>query len=477
MTTLAALQLPVIVLLTVTFFLLSAMQVVHTISVIMRDPYSTDRFDVFYEITLVIHLLISCSLVLSFAYSHGAPYVEFGNLQVPLEAAMWWNLLCSAFGFVAGYREESAAVVPEVILLFFLTPTLAMIVGQAWPFFVVADAVYFLFREVYVLIDDRDQGNNVPHRTSLIESLDLLPEGVLYIGKDGRAVFMNDAMRSCLHALDLPLDLADARNIWPSLLRICQSGLAPSGMLPAGLRIEISPGETRFFTLTQAELGDKIYDCLIAYDITEEDHLRREVEEANRELERTSTELAASLENIQSIADNDALLNMRSRVHDVIGQRLSILHRYLEDDQLSDETVAKIKPLLTSMLAELEGEATDEQSANFDEVVNAFSVIGIEYEVTGHMPRNAKVEQLFTRITREASTNAVRHAGASRIKVELGQRGGRATLRISNDGTPTGGPVAEGSGIRGMRRSVAELHGSLEIHTTPAFTIYVEVPL
>ncbi len=37
---------------------------------------------------------------------------------------------------------------------------------------------------------------------------------------------------------------------------------------------------------------------------------------------------------------------MRARVHDVIGQRLSILHRYLEEGRLDDESLEQIDPLL-----------------------------------------------------------------------------------------------------------------------------------
>lgn len=56
---------------------------------------------------------------------------------------------------------------------------------------------------------------------------------------------------------------------------------------------------------------------------------------------------------------------MRARVHDVIGQRLSILHRYLEEGRLDDESLEQIDPLLRSIAADLRSGATPNRQSNW----------------------------------------------------------------------------------------------------------------
>ena len=68
------------------------------------------------------------------------------------------------------------------------------------------------------------------------------------------------------------------------------------------------------------------------------------------------------------------------------------------------------------------------------------------------------------RITREALTNVVRHAGASTASVRVDHRDGRVEVAIHDDGAGDNaggqGPSA-GHGIAGMRERAEALGGSL----------------
>jgi signal transduction histidine kinase len=75
-----------------------------------------------------------------------------------------------------------------------------------------------------------------------------------------------------------------------------------------------------------------------------------------------------------------------------------------------------------------------------------------------------ELETALYRIVQEAVTNAVRHAGASRVEISVEEVDGVLHARISDDG---GGfdPEAprDGFGLTGMRERVALLQGELEI--------------
>ena len=74
------------------------------------------------------------------------------------------------------------------------------------------------------------------------------------------------------------------------------------------------------------------------------------------------------------------------------------------------------------------------------------------------------------RAAQECLTNAGRHAGASRVRVELSVSDGSARLGISDDGVGCSAETVAGSqrfGLRGLRERLRALGGTLDIDTAP----------
>ncbi len=172
---------------------------------------------------------------------------------------------------------------------------------------------------------------------------------------------------------------------------------------------------------------------------------------------------------------------MRARVHDVIGQRLSILHRYLEEGRLDDESLEQIDPLLRSIAADLRSGGDAEPAEQLGDIVHAFGLVSVQIDVEGELPSDARIAAAFLQIIREASTNATKHAQAHQVHVRLRQEtsedGAVARMAVSNDGAPAPVSYREGTGIPGMRHVAQNLGGSLEVHTAPPFTLTVSIPL
>ena len=94
----------------------------------------------------------------------------------------------------------------------------------------------------------------------------------------------------------------------------------------------------------------------------------------------------------------------------------------------------------------------------------------------------AFVDMVLFSLARESATNAVRHAHASRIRIELASSPSKATLVFSDDGVGMGSGVrehAEGHGLEGMGERIEALNGAFTIESEPGrgCTIRADVPL
>jgi len=106
--------------------------------------------------------------------------------------------------------------------------------------------------------------------------------------------------------------------------------------------------------------------------------------------------------------------------------------------------------------------------------------IHVAYASTFAGRLNDDVETHLFRISQEALTNVARHAGASRVKVELHAAEGALTLAIEDDGrglrTPgPAGAMAPSLGMTGMRARAQEVGGTLRLAPVAPTGLRIEV--
>ncbi|HXK24617.1 MAG TPA: ATP-binding protein [Myxococcota bacterium] len=83
--------------------------------------------------------------------------------------------------------------------------------------------------------------------------------------------------------------------------------------------------------------------------------------------------------------------------------------------------------------------------------------------------RDGRVATQLYRIAQEAVTNAVKHARASAIEIEMHSRAGRTTLRVSDDGVgiPSPIPTQNGVGVRIMHHRATSIGAALSVGRGP----------
>ena len=448
---------PVIVALVVSFYVAAGGQLLHVLFLSTRRgarPFSLVKL---YEVLLFVHLLLAAATANSVHNGYGVALFRLKTFSFPIESLLWIDAVAALLGLALAIAYRRPIMTSEIALMALITPPSIDMLGHLVPYLLIGDAAFFVFRVGAALTLDVRAGRLSVSRLSIIDSIRALPEGVICADDEGRILFMNESMRSCLTALGFAGDLAETSGVWDDLEEMANKAEGGAdAVLPEGIRLEISPDETRLFMRDRVRLGHEEYRRMVAFDVTEEESINSDIERMNHFLDVANTELVAAVENAREVSRNEAILRMRSRVHDTVGQRLVDLARTVVEDLAEPDDI----------------DAEDALRA----IESSFSLVGIVISVEGPLPCRPEVAIAFVDVVREAATNAAKHGQAHRVDVSLGESSGCYTLSVQNDGAAARGEVHEGTGFPSMRQTLARVGGTLSIVSTSPFTIEAQAP-
>lgn len=204
--------------------------------------------------------------------------------------------------------------------------------------------------------------------------------------------------------------------------------------------------------------------------------LREREAAARRALARVNAELLAT----QSLLADDAKTAERMRVarevHDAIGHGLTAASLHLQLAARAggaSDAVSAAQAAVKGTLADVRGLVRvmrSEASVDLGTALRALCAGIAEPEITLTLPARLRVSDparahaLF-RCAQEALTNALRHADARHVFIDVEEADGlRLTVRDDGAGADE---VQMGSGLAGLRERIAEMHGTLTIETKP----------
>ena len=212
---------------------------------------------------------------------------------------------------------------------------------------------------------------------------------------------------------------------------------------------------------------------------------------ARQELLRLHSELLATRSLFEESLRHAERVRIARSLHDEIGHQLTALSLQLEiashaEAGQSQSAVLKAQQLTRELLASVRSVVGALRGGEPLAVEPALRILssGIPYpRVHLEVPENLTVEQpaqadaLF-HCVQEALTNAVRHAGAANVWVQLAGADDGIEVRVRDDGRGAR-TVAPGHGLQGMRERLEELGGNLEVQSAQqrGFEIRAWVPL
>lgn len=212
---------------------------------------------------------------------------------------------------------------------------------------------------------------------------------------------------------------------------------------------------------------------IITFDITEVYKLHQKLNEQNKKLKENNKKILLSIDNIEELEKEKNLLKLKNKYHDILGQNLSILQQYLNKENITQENFEEIKFMIQKMFIDIED--TDDTNANLENLIKIHKKNGTDIIIDGKLPQNKETAKVFFEIIREATTNAIRHAGSSKVFVNIKETLEETYMIITNDGRKPNEFITENQGIKDMRRKVKKLGGMFYISTVPEFSINISI--
>ena len=196
--------------------------------------------------------------------------------------------------------------------------------------------------------------------------------------------------------------------------------------------------------------------------------LRREAE--------TARALAQAQAVIASTARDAERLRISRELHDAWGHDLTALGLQLEiashvgDPARASDHVMKAKGLARDLLGKVRDVVSTLREAERCDLRDALAALAqsvpspaVHVDISPDVRVSPEQAHALMRCAQEAVTNAVRHAHASNLWVQVTPDGDGVRLVARNDGTARPTASSPGSGLRGMRERVESLGGRLAV--------------
>ncbi len=175
-------------------------------------------------------------------------------------------------------------------------------------------------------------------------------------------------------------------------------------------------------------------------------------------------------------------------LHDVLGHTLSVIVLKSElarkladrDPARAAQEVADIERIARAGLADvrqaISGYRTAGLAAELEQTRRILIDAGIAATIEAEaVALDAARDTALALALREATTNVIRHAGASACRISVAAAHGSITVVVSDDGR--GGETPFGSGLMGMRERIEALGGTLARDASRGTRLEIHLPL
>ncbi len=350
-------------------------------------------------------------------------------------------------------------------------PFLPNILSAHYCIFWLFSVVIFAVRGGWHILREFHKQRSELSSISIQEGLDSLPAGLLFCGTDGYIYLVNAKMTELMQRF-LGVEHRNGMHMWQD---IADGEIIGGSCQPMEGDILIrTESDAWYFSRRSFKINGIRHFEITAIDVTENMVALRRLEEESDLLLLQTFETERLAKTMEDLRREQEYLRMHSQVHDILGQRLTAMQRLSQSGNLTDysELLTHSRDAMR-LIKERRQENAD---LLFAEIVEYFDNIGLKIELDPHLPHENSIAFLLLSVLREACTNAIRHADATRVFVTIKEIGDSYRIEIRNNGARPEHGMVEGGGLFGIRNRVEGIGGTLKVEVIPEFSLVMNLP-
>lgn len=296
---------------------------------------------------------------------------------------------------------------------------------------------------------------------SVKQAVDKIPFGVCYYNKQGRILLINQTMSGLCEEI-----MGEA----------VQNGIRTfDKILSMGSVIRVSDDRAISVYRKKCIIDTEEVELVTAFDITEEYKKTNILMQKEEELKELNEKLLTYNKEMVSVIALREVLNAKVKIHDELGSSLLATKKYVLQGGTSEERLRLIDSLRNNVrfLRQESEEATYDE---YEMIMNTAFDIGMQVNIKGELPNNARVRHIVATAMHECLTNTIRHAGGDTLYVDVDNKPDSYRLVYTNNGSVPGAPVIERGGLNSLRDLVEQAGGTMQITVTDQYMLIIELP-
>lgn len=319
------------------------------------------------------------------------------------------------------------------------------------------------------------------------EAIDSYPGGLCFASAGGKPIMVNQQMNQLVEILT-GRTLMDANITWDELAAIREQNGCTRLERPWMQATHFSEESSLLFRYPDGKIWQFRKQTLIhqntqtvqleAMDITALYEISEELYQNNRRLLEMSRRQEVLLSNIVQINQNRELLAAKIRIHDDYGRCLAASGKALDAEGISDDAYSELFGGWREAISDMKTLSVQNKAASPEtELRKVADLVGCSLHITGEQPSERRSLLLLYSVLREALTNAVRHAGATGLNVEISKENQLYHAVITSNGNPPDGEITESGGLKSLRQSLEQEGAALYYQYGESFAVVADIPL
>lgn len=452
--------------------LLFSLSIILHVTLIIHEFLHRNFKKILFDLCLFLYLFELIFIITDIAeHSHSRVIWMLPHYQTALY--IFW-LLVTAGTVKALYNGYKKHIIMIPAVLIFTLPVAEQLSKGFYPYLLLGASIVLFMCSGYSLIGNIEKYSHSLSSMSIKEAIDSMDLGLLFCetkpGHDGQILLENIAIQELMDTLTGKF-YYNGKNFYQDLERGAVLPSCQKRQIEDSIAYELPDQTIWSFDLLPLEGDTQNRVLLVASDITEIWNALSKIYEQNQELVQKNRELQELMDNLENICRTETLLQYKVKVHNILGQRLSVMMRALREQK--EPSKEFLISLLNNIEEELKNPSID-LLYSLDSLKKSFQGIDVTIKIEGNLPQDPMIAKSFYEIIMEACTNAVRHGYASEISIKITEDK-LVSLDIENNGHPPDQKILEGGGLSEMRRKVHLLNGNFSYTTSPWFHIHIEV--